>query len=105
MEYNLTKNECEMIDHLRNNCRSKNILDYLVKGTGVAIIWRIDDIKSQAEQEANFCNVDNPERAERLRNLTDEQALDILHDIVNQHDASIGINWDVISCHIDWSVR
>jgi hypothetical protein len=33
--------------------------------------------------------------------LTEEQADDILDDLAHYHDASIGINWDVISFHIE----
>ena len=31
--------------------------------------------------------------------LTHDQALDVLHRVEHKHDATIGINWDVLSCH------
>jgi hypothetical protein len=33
--------------------------------------------------------------------LTDEEADEVLKGIIRAHDASIGINWDVISSHLD----
>jgi hypothetical protein len=38
---------------------------------------------------------------DRKVKLTKKQARKILADIDHHHDASIGINWDVIDCHID----
>lgn len=45
--------------------------------------WRIEDIKGQDED------------------LTDEQAIEVMRFIAHTHDASIGINWDVIDSAID----
>lgn len=53
----------------------------------IAIIWDIADVHSRAK--------------EQHINITDEQALEILHNMKRQHDASIGINWDVIDAHLD----
>ena len=44
----------------------------------IAIIWSVEDVMQQ-------CNW-----------LTKEEALDVLHDLEHNHDANIGINWDVI---------
>jgi len=33
--------------------------------------------------------------------LTPKQVTDVLSLMKHKHDASIGINWDVIQCHID----
>lgn len=33
--------------------------------------------------------------------LTQYEAEKILYNVEKYHDASIGINWDVIGCHID----
>lgn len=53
----------------------------------IALIWGIDDVKFQADELGI--------------ELSDQQAFDILHDINRKHDASIGVNWDVIKCYID----
>jgi len=53
----------------------------------INIIWNIEDVLEQAKQS----NI----------NLTEEQALEILEDVENSHDANIGINWDVLDCYID----
>jgi hypothetical protein len=53
----------------------------------IEIKWCTDDVIFQAD------NMDIE--------LTEEQADDILDDLAHYHDASIGINWDVISFHIE----
>jgi hypothetical protein len=53
----------------------------------VAAIWSILDVQYQAK--------------ERDLELTDIEAKDILDDMYHNHDATIGINWDVIDCYLD----
>jgi hypothetical protein len=53
----------------------------------IEIKWSTEDVLWQAEQ------LD--------LELTEEQADDILEIIEHRHDASVGINWDVISFHIE----
>jgi len=48
--------------------------------TEISITWSIDDVKCQRPD------------------LTDEQCSDVLIEIEKNHDATIGINWDVIDC-------
>lgn len=45
--------------------------------------WWIDDVKSLDES------------------LTDEQCREILQAVNNNHDATVGINWDVLQAEID----
>ena len=44
----------------------------------IAIIWSLQDVMMECEW------------------LTEEQAYDVLHSLEDMHDATIGINWDVI---------
>jgi riboflavin biosynthesis pyrimidine reductase len=44
----------------------------------IAIIWSVDDVMQEC------------------RWLTKDQALEVLHNLKANHDATIGINWDVI---------
>ena len=53
----------------------------------ISITWHIDDVLSQAKEKGI--------------NITEQQAIEILQNIKRNHDASIGINWDVIDCHLD----
>ena len=48
----------------------------------ITIEWHVDDVKSLNE------------------NLTNEQCIAVLEQAKKTHDASIGINWDVIKCHV-----
>jgi hypothetical protein len=50
----------------------------------IAIIWSVEDVM----QECDW--------------LTKEQALDVLHSIDHNHDATIGINWEVIYYNAEW---
>jgi len=50
----------------------------------IAIIWSVEDVM----QECDW--------------LTREQALDVLHHIDHKHDATIGINWEVIYYNAEW---
>lgn len=51
--------------------------------TTISITWHIDDVLTQAENDGV--------------NLTEKDAKTILKQIQKNHDANIGINWDVIS--------
>ena len=53
----------------------------------INIIWSVEDVIQRAKQE----NI----------NLTETQALEILEDAKDNHDATIGINWDVLDYHIE----
>lgn len=53
----------------------------------ISIKWSTDDVLHQAKEDSV--------------ELTEEQAIEILEILDRKHDATIGINWDVISSHID----
>jgi hypothetical protein len=53
----------------------------------IEIIWSTDDVMMQAE----IMNIE----------LTEEQADDILDNVLHHHDACVGINWDVLDFHIE----
>jgi hypothetical protein len=52
--------------------------------------WHKDDVHGQA----NNWDSDEPQV------LTDDEAREVLRLVEKYHDASIGINWDVIDCYI-----
>ena len=54
----------------------------------IALVWDIWDIHRKAEEMGV--------------ELTDEQAQDILDTIYADHDASVGVNWDVIETNIEF---
>ena len=49
-----------------------------IENDEIAIVWSVDDVL----QECDWLNR--------------EQALDVLRSIKRNHDATVGINWDVI---------
>lgn len=49
----------------------------------IAVIWCIEDVK------------------EVRPDLSDDQCWDVLQNLNRSHDATIGINWDVIDCVAD----
>jgi hypothetical protein len=50
----------------------------------IAIIWSLDDVLMECKW------------------LTKEQGLDVLHGLDDNHDAAIGINWEVIRDTAHW---
>jgi len=71
-----------------------NVTDFESQNKGsktIAIKWSTEDVLWQAEQ------LD--------LELTEDQADDILESLENKHDASVGINWDVISYYIEDYLR
>ncbi len=53
--------------------------------------WHVDDVHQQAEQDGV--------------EITEEQAIKVLQALSVDHDATIGTNWDVISCQIENVLR
>jgi len=53
----------------------------------ILIEWVTDDVHAQAKEKG-------------LR-ISNEDARNLLADMERKHDASIGINWDVIDCYLD----
>jgi hypothetical protein len=53
----------------------------------IAIIWHVDDILDRAKEYS-------PQ-------LSWEEAQKVLGNIERYHDASVGINWEVIDTHIE----
>ena len=52
----------------------------------ISISWSIQDVYYQAKNDEV--------------EITREQALNVLHELKSCHDATIGINWDLISSYI-----
>ena len=57
-----------------------------ISGDEIHIVWSIEDVHEMAKQ------VDSP--------LSDEEARKILAAAERRHDASVGINWNVLATHI-----
>lgn len=57
----------------------------------ISIKWGIDDVIGRAREN----DID----------ITENEAREILATMDRRHDASIGINWDVIDCHVDMFVQ
>jgi hypothetical protein len=60
-----------------------HIHDVLADRRQIAAIWSIEDVQ------------------EVRPDLTDDQCWEVLQATRRYHDATIGINWDVLSCHAD----
>jgi hypothetical protein len=56
---------------------------YLAKRRQIAVIWCVADV------------------LEIRPDLSGNQAWEVLQAAKDQHDAGIGINWDVLTCHAD----
>lgn len=62
-------------------------LDSIERGDAVAIIWTVNDIIDYASEILDT-------------ELTLDEAREILSDMHRKHDASIGINWDVVETFV-----
>jgi hypothetical protein len=68
---------------LRREPDRPDIHEILARSRQIADIWGIEDVQSVRPD------------------LTEEQAWNVLQAAEKQHDANIGINWDVLDCHAD----
>jgi len=55
-----------------------------LKDDEIAVVWSVEDVEMQCDW------------------LTRDQALEVLFALKERHDASVGINWDVIHYTADW---
>jgi hypothetical protein len=55
----------------------------LAKRREIAVVWCVEDVQ------------------EVRPDLDDDQAWEVLQHVRRRHDATIGINWDVLDCHAD----
>lgn len=56
--------------------------------TSISIDWHIEDVQDIAKEKFN-------------KNISDEDAFEVLEFVEDNHDACVGINWDVIYCAIE----
>ena len=55
-----------------------------LKDDEIAIVWSVEDVMVECDW------------------LTEEQAMEVLHSLKHNHDATIGINWEVIYYNAEW---
>ncbi len=67
-------------------------IDDLINGDMIASYWTIDDVKSLQGDEDDFTEEER---------ITDEEARQVLKAADHYHDATIGINWEVLQAHLD----
>ena len=73
---------------LKNDLYDKNAIEIsLASYREFSGGWCLEDIKHQAKENGY--------------NLTDQELNDVADLCESEHDASIGINWDVIDYHVD----
>jgi hypothetical protein len=68
-----------LIEHLQTHFKPDDVIAHA--------IWQVDDVQMRAEA----LSVE----------LSDQEAVDVVENIDRRHDAEIGINWDVLDCHIE----
>ena len=61
---------------------TEEIRQELAKQGKIALVWSIEDVKS-------------------LRVVSDDEAFEVLLSVEHNHDAGIGVNWDVIAATAD----
>jgi hypothetical protein len=68
----------------------EDLLEYMERVDGVGFIWSPEDVTGRH----NDMNDGFPE-------MSDEDAMEILMEAENGHDATIGFNWEVMDYYID----
>ena len=75
----------------------KSLKEDFINGDAIAIIWTTEDVFTESENYGDTDYAQVPIDTE----ISEEEAQKILEILDRKHDASIGISWDTISCHID----
>ena len=70
---------------------TKAELDSIKKGDSIVILWSINDVLYQAENDEV--------------KITTEQAREVLRMAEDYHDANHGISWETLSVYIDMVVN
>ena len=65
----------------------KSLKEDFINGDAIAVIWTTEDVFTESE------NIDTE--------ISEEEAQEILEILYQYYDASMGISWSTISCHID----
>lgn len=67
-----------------------------INGDEIHLVWGIEDVHETARQmEAHL--IEDPD--DWKSPLTDEEAREILATTERRHDASVGVNWDILAVH------
>lgn len=85
----LTQQQINVLEAAIELCGGyRAVLNYITdKEAEIAIIWSVQDVVAQANH--------------RHKPITYDQAYHILKEIKRNHDATVGINWDVIDCYLN----
>tara|TARA_B100000900_G_scaffold404996_1_gene414024 strand:+ start:1199 stop:1438 length:240 start_codon:yes stop_codon:yes gene_type:complete len=58
----------------------------------ISLEWTTDDVKLQLKNRG------------QENSLTDDECRNVLYRLLHKHDATIGVNWDVIDACIDYEL-
>lgn len=76
--------------------RAINLMDDIFRGDTIASLWSVEDVLSLTQDEDyDGDRVDTSD-------ITLEQAREVLERTDRKHDATIGINWDVLQANLDF---
>ena len=67
-----------------------------INGDTIALHWSVEDVHENAKQMISHL-VEDPDGLKTP--LSDDDAREILATVERRHDASIGVNWDVLATH------
>lgn len=74
------------------NDEALRLVEAFQAGDAIASLWWVDDVKDL---------VDEDDEADGEKPVTIEEARAVLKAAEDEHDATIGINWDVLRTHLD----
>ena len=77
--------------------RVENEFAHAINGDDIYVVWSIEDVHETAKQVDAHLIEDSDDWKSPL---SDEEAREILTTTERRHDASIGVNWDVLAVHV-----
>lgn len=72
--------------------QASELVQALKSGDTIASLWSVEDVYSLSTDEDG----------EPDNSITTEEAREVLRLADSEHDATIGINWDVLETHLDY---
>lgn len=60
-----------------------------------AIVWSVEDVRSVLDEDGTYDG----------EVFSDEDLRDVLHEVISDHDASVGITWESFRAELDAVIR
>lgn len=94
--------QAEILEKLN---RAIKLMDDIARGDTIESGWSVEDVFSLTADEDYEFNYDADGKPIAPSDITADEARNVLKLADSEHDASIGINWEVLEYHLDYIRR